>query len=171
MDLKIPITENINDCKAGEWVELSGSLVVMRDAAHKRLLEANNPAAELSLDMAGQVIFYAGPTNSIVEGQGQGVIGPTTSARMDRYVEAMLKLGVKGFLGKGPRGDEVAGLMKEYGAIYLATVGGAAALLSKFVKQATIIAYRDLGPEAIYHLEVAKFPAIIAIDARGKSIF
>jgi len=167
-ELKVPITEELQ-IKAGEWVELSGSLIVMRDAAHKRLLSSTDPEAQLPLDLKGQVIFYAGPTSEFVE--GKGVIGPTTSARMDRYVGAMLKLGVKGFLGKGPRSNEVAGLLKEYGGVYLATAGGAAALLSKFVKKATMIAYQDLGPEAIYQLEVAKFPAIVAIDSSGKSIF
>lgn len=168
--MKTPLKDQeIGKVKAGRWLALNGDLIVMRDAAHKRLLESSNPADELPLSLEGQVIFYAGPTASITE--GKGVIGPTTSARLDRYVEGMLKLGVKGFLGKGPRSGEAYKLLEKYQAVYFVTVGGAAALLSKFVKGAKIIAYPELGPEAIYQIRVEEFPAYIACDSRGRSIF
>ncbi len=170
MNYKVPFNENdINKLEAGQWVQLTGQLIVMRDAAHKRLLASDNPAGELPIDFNSQIIFYAGPTAGFVN--RKGVIGPTTSARMDVFVEPMLKLGVKGFLGKGPRSAEVKDLLVKYGAVYLVTVGGAAALLSKHVKDAKIIAYPDLGPEAIYLITVENFPALIATDKNGKSIF
>jgi fumarate hydratase subunit beta len=133
------------------------------------LFSSSERVSQLPFSLENQIIFYAGPTPSISE--GDGVIGPTTSSRMDKYVEPMLKLGVKGFLGKGPRSRETSSLVHKYQAIYLATVGGAAALLSKFIKSAKMVFYHDLGPEAIYYLDVAKFPAVVAIDVEGKSIF
>lgn len=164
--VKTPLeASEIGELKVGQWVGLSGDLIVMRDAAHKRLLHSSNPAAELPIKLEGQVIFYAGPTASITE--GKGVIGPTTSSRLDKYVEGMLKLGVKGFLGKGPRNVKTGELLKKYRAVYFVTVGGAAALLSKFVKDAKIITYPDLGPEAIYQLKVAEFPVLVACDSKG----
>lgn len=160
--------ELIEDLCLGQWVELNGELVVMRDAAHKRLLSSANPQKEIGFDLNGKIVFYAGPTAGLTS--GRGVIGPTTSSRMDGFVEPMLKLGVKGFLGKGPRSEPVKELLAKYKAVYFVTVGGAAAVLSQYVRGAKVIAYPDLGPEAIYLITVQNFPAIVAIDSNGRSI-
>ncbi len=159
---------NLSLVQAGEWIELSGDLIVMRDAAHKRLLSSSESSRETGIDFEGQIIFYAGPSGDFQ--RGEGVIGPTTSARLDSFVEPMLKLGVKGFLGKGPRGKEAVSRIKKYKASYFVTVGGAAALLSKYVKEAKIVAYQDLGPEAIYKICVVDLPVFVAIDTKGRNI-
>ncbi len=160
---------NLSSLEAGEWIELSGDLIVMRDAAHKRLLSSPEASKEAGINFEGQIIFYAGPSGDFQS--GEGVIGPTTSARLDSFVEPMLELGAKGFLGKGPRGKEAVSKIQKYKAIYFVTVGGAAALLSKFVKEAKIVAYQDLGPEAIYKISVVDFPVFVAIDSSGRNIF
>ncbi len=167
--LKLAAIKDIESLEASEWVELEGELIVMRDAAHKRLFASSEPASELGVDLNGKIIFYAGPTSGFIN--GHGVIGPTTSARMDKYVEPMLKLGVKGFLGKGPRGKNINSLLAKHSAVYFATAGGAAALLSKYIKDVKVLAYEDLGPEAVYSIKVEDFPAIVAIDSNGSSIF
>ncbi len=167
--LTLAKNKDIENLAAGEWIEFDGEFIVMRDAAHKRLFASNDPASELPISLKEKIIFYAGPTSGFVN--GKGVIGPTTSARMDRYIEPMLKLGVKGFLGKGPRGKQSNRLMADYKAVYLVTAGGAAALLSKYVKEVKVLAYEDLGPEAVFSVCVQGFPAMVATDSQGRSIF
>lgn len=149
---------------AGDRVLLCGVIYTARDAAHKRMVE------RLSFDIKGQIIYYAGPTPA-PPGRPIGSCGPTTSARMDGYTPLLLKMGLKGMIGKGSRSDEVVKAIRKYKAIYFIAIGGAGALLSKKIKSAEIVAYKDLGPEAIYKLEVEDFPVVVGIDSRGRSIF
>lgn len=160
-----PLTgSEIRKLKVGEQVLLNGVIYTARDAAHKRMMK------KLPIDLGGQVIYYAGPTPA-PPGRVIGSCGPTTSARMDVYVLALLKHGLKGMIGKGSRSDEVRRAIKKYKAIYFVAIGGTGALLSKKIKSAKIVAYADLGPEAIHRLEVKDFPAIVGIDSHGKNIF
>lgn len=160
----------IENLTAGEKVLLTGILYTARDAAHRRLVECLDKQAEMPLDLKGQVIYYAGPCPAR-PGQVIGSLGPTTSGRMDRYAPRLLAAGVKGMVGKGARNEDVVKAIMKYKAIYFVTIGGAGALLSKRVKKVDVVAYEDLGPEAIYRLEVENFPAIVGIDVRGKDVF
>lgn len=150
--------------RAGDRVFISGIIYTARDAAHKRMIK------KLPFDIKGQIIYYAGPTPA-PPGKPIGSCGPTTSTRMDVYTPQLLKLGLKGMIGKGKRSDEVVRAIKKHKAIYFIAIGGAGALLSKKIKSAEIVAYKDLGPEAVYKLEVKDFPAVVGIDSKGKSIF
>ena len=143
---------------------ISGKIYTARDAAHQKFGE--NPP----FDLKGQIIYYASPTPA-PPGKIIGSIGPTTAGRMDAFTPALLKKGLKGMIGKGRRSPEVIAAIKKYQAVYFVVPGGVAALLSKHVKKAKVIAYPELGPEAVLELEVAGFPAIVAIDNRGRSIF
>lgn len=149
---------------------LSGVIFTARDQAHKRLVEAIKNGKKLLLDLRGQIIYYCGPTKT-PQGKIIGSCGPTTSARMDDFTPLLLKAGLKGMIGKGNRSREVIKAIKKYKAVYFLTYAGCGALLNGYVKKATVIAYKDLGPEAIYRLEVKDFPLIVGIDAKGRCIY
>ena len=149
---------------------ITGVLYTARDMAHRRMLEALERGDSLPFDPEGQVLYYVGPTPPR-PGFSIGSAGPTTSSRMDPYTPRLLSLGLRGTIGKGERGEEVAEALRRYGAVYFAAVGGAGALLAQHVKRAELIAYPDLGPEAVYRLYVEGFPALVAQDAYGGSIY
>ena len=167
----LPLTERtIRKLKVGDEIELWGTLYTARDRAHQRLTETLKKRKRPPIPLAGQVIYYTGPTAKR-PGWAIGSCGPTTSSRMDAFSPLLLSKGVKAMIGKGERSPEVVEAIKRYGAVYLVTPGGIGALLSQKVHTAEIIAYKDLGPEAIYRLQVRAFPATVAIDWRGNSIF
>ena len=154
----------------GTRVLLSGVVYTARDAAHKRIVEALDKGLPLPFDLEGQVIYYAGPCPP-APGQVIGSLGPTTSGRMDPYTPRLLSEGLGGMIGKGRRNREVVEAVSRYGSVYFVTIGGAGALLSRTVRKADLVAYPDLGPEAIYRLEIEDFPAIVGIDAFGNDIY
>jgi fumarate hydratase subunit beta len=156
--------------RAGTPVYITGKIYTARDAAHKRMLEDLKKGKPLPFDPKGQIIYYVGPTPP-KPGQIIGSAGPTTSIRMDPYTPQILEIGIKATIGKGARGEDVISAMKKFKAIYLLAVGGAAALIAKSIRNMKVIAYEDLGPEAIRELEVEDFPTICAIDAYGKNLF
>ena len=163
--LKPPLTDkDVSGLAAGDEVLITGKIFVARDAAHK--LFGKKPP----FDLNGAILYYASPTPAH-PGHVIGSIGPTTASRMDHFTPPLLKLGLKVTIGKGKRSDEVKAAMKQFKAVYLVVPGGAAALLSKHVKKSTVLAYPDLGPEAVLELEVVDFPAIVAIDAKGKDLY
>lgn len=165
ISLKAPLTDkDVKSLKAGDKILLSGVIYTARDAAHKRF------GQKPPFDIKGQILFYASPTPT-KPGTVIGSIGPTTSSRMDAFAPGLLKLGLKGMIGKGQRGPEVVAAMKKYKAVYFVVPGGIAALLSKQIKKSTLIAYPELGPEAVLELTVVNFPVIVAIDSTGKSLF
>jgi fumarate hydratase subunit beta len=166
-----PLTkEQVADLKAGDSVLITGVIYTGRDAAHKNLVKALKEGQELPIDIKDQVIYYVGPAPA-KPGQVIGSCGPTTSGRMDAYAPTLIELGLKGMIGKGPRNEKVIAAMKEHGAVYLAAIGGAAALIARSVKKADVVAYPELGPEAIYRLEVEDFPCIVAIDSEGNNLY
>lgn len=166
-----PLTEDIiKELKAGDSVLLTGYIYTARDAAHKRLVELLKEGKELAFDLEGQVIYYVGPTPA-KEGQPIGSAGPTTSYRMDPYAPALIEKGLKGMIGKGSRGTEVVDAMKRYGAVYFAAIGGAAALTAKCVKSSELVAYEDLGAEAIRKLYVEDLPVVVVIDSKGNDYY
>ncbi len=168
-ELRTPLQErDIEEIEAGEEIILSGEVFTARDAAHKRFMLDFERGRELPFPTEGAVIFYAGPTPS--PKGGIGVIGPTTASRLDAYVNFLLEKGVKGFIGKGPRGKEVAKALRNKG-VYFMALGGAAVYLSQFVKEAEVIAYEDLGAEAVYRLVLENFPLTVGIDFKGKTLF
>lgn len=156
--------------KAGEKINFSGIIYTARDQTHKRLVEAIKKGQKLPIDLKGAVIYYCGPTKT-PKGKIIGSCGPTTSSRMDEFTPALLKAGLKAMIGKGSRSQEVSKAIKKYRATYFLTYAGCGALLSKYVKKARPVAYKELGPEAIYKLEVKDFPLIVGIDSRGRSIY
>ena len=160
----------IEDLKAGEFVLLSGVLYTARDAAHKRLVEALEKGESLPFPPEGATIYYTGPTPA-PPGSVIGSAGPTTAYRMDPYVEPLLKAGILGMIGKGARKGDVPELIKKYQAVYFAAPGGCGALLGKSIKECEIIAYPDLGTEAIRKLTVEDFPVFVAQDSFGNSIY
>lgn len=162
--------EDIAKLKTGDRVLISGVIYTARDAAHKRMIEAMESGKELPFELAGQVIYYAGPSPAR-PGDIIGSCGPTTSSRMDTYTPEMLKNGLKGMIGKGKRSDEVKNAIIKYKSVYLAAVGGAGALLAKTIKESEMIAYPDLEPESVRKLVVKDFPAIVAIDSNGNDIY
>lgn len=169
--LQTPLTKNIaKTLQAGDYVYLTGTIYSARDAAHKRLTESLAKGETLPLPLENEIIYYLGPTPAR-PGQVIGSAGPTTSSRMDKYAPALLNLGQTGMIGKGRRSDAVIASMKENSAVYFAAVGGAGALLSKCIKKAEVIAYEDLGAEAIYKLEVEDFPVIVVIDCEGNNLY
>lgn len=155
---------------SGDRVLLSGKIYTARDAAHKRMIETINAGNELPFDMAGQVIYYVGPAPA-KPGQIIGPAGPTTSGRMDCYTLPLLAHGLKGMIGKGVRSPEVIAALKQFGAVYFAAVGGAAALISRRIKKCELVAYPELGPEAIYELEVEDFPVVVVNDTHGNDLY
>ncbi len=170
--LETPLTEaEVRELKAGDNVLLSGTIYTGRDAAHARLVEAVEAEKELPMDLDGQVIYYVGPAPA-KPGQVIGSAGPTTSYRMDPFAPTLIReQGLRGMIGKGDRSDEVVEAMKEEGAVYLAAIGGAAALIAQRIKEAEVIAYDDLGTEAVRRLKVEDLPLIVAIDSDGTSLY
>ena len=171
MKINLPLKKEIaKTLKAGDLIKLSGVIYTARDAAHKRLierLEANEP---LPFDLKDSIIYYVGPTPE-KPGAVIGSAGPTTSYRMDAYTPTLLDLGLRGMIGKGPRNSLVIDAMKRNDAVYFAAVGGAAALLALHIKEAEVIAFDDLGTEAIRRLVVEDFPVIVATDCHGNSLY
>ena len=171
MRLTTPLTlETVKNLSAGQKVYITGTIYTARDAAHKRMIEAIKDGKPLPINIKDQVLYYVGPCPA-KPGQVIGSCGPTTSGRVDVYTPQLLAMGLKGMIGKGERSREVIDAMMQYGAVYFAAVGGAGALLSQRVKSAKVAAYPELGPEAIYELYVEDFPAIVAIDCHGNSLF
>jgi len=174
--LNTPLTEEIRcGLRAGDRVFISGIIYTARDMAHKRLVEAIKkegklPLGRLPFDLHDQIIYYTGPTPAR-KGEIIGSCGPTTSLRMDKYTPILLRAGLGGVIGKGQRTADVISALRKYKSVYFAAIGGAGALLSTKVKKAKLIAYKDLGCEAINQLEVIDFPVIVAIDAYGGSIY
>lgn len=162
--------EDVLKLKAGDVVSISGIIYTGRDAAHKRLVECLERGEQLPVDLAGQIIYYVGPSPA-KPGQPIGSCGPTSSYRMDPYTPAMLEQGMKGIIGKGPRNAEVMAALQKHKAVYMAAIGGAAAVIAKAVKTCEVIAYEDLGPEAIHKLEVEDLICFVAVDAAGGNIY
>lgn len=169
--LRTPLSEkDVEKLKAGDRVLISGAVYTGRDAAHKRLIDLLKEGKNLPFDLQGQIIYYVGPTPA-KPGQAFGSAGPTTSYRMDAYAPSLIERGLKGMIGKGMRSDDVKEAMKKYKAVYFAATGGAGALLGKRVKKAELVAYEDLGTEAIRKLEVEDFPVIVVNDVRGNDLY
>ena len=169
--LQTPLSdESIEKLHIGDKVLLSGVIYTARDAAHKRLVELINDNKPLPIDIKGQVIYYVGPAPA-KPGYAIGPAGPTTSYRMDPYATILHEHGLKASIGKGNRGQEVIEALKKYKGVYLAATGGVAALIAKTIKKAEIVAYEDLGAEAIRRLEVSDFPCIVANDCYGGDLF
>lgn len=161
------IEKEIKSLKTGDSLLITGTIYTARDAAHKRLMfDIKKPP----INLKNTIIYYCGPTPPM-PGRPVGSAGPTTSGRMDGFIEPLLKAGLKGMIGKGQRSAEARALMKKYKAVYFVATGGAGALLAKHIKSAKIAAYGDLGPEAIYEFQVVDFPAIVANDIKGHDIF
>ena len=169
--MKVPMgKEDILSLKSGDYVYLTGTIYTARDAAHKRMYEALTNGEKLPIDMKDTMIYYMGPSPAR-EGRVIGSAGPTTSSRMDKYAPALLDLGLGGMIGKGKRTKEVKDAIVRNGAVYFAAVGGAGALLSKSIVASEVVAYDDLGTEAIRKLEVKDFPVIVVIDASGNDLY
>lgn len=156
--------------RAGDSCLISGVIYTARDAAHKRLCDLVAQGKELPLDIKDAIIYFVGPTPA-KPGQAIGSAGPTTSYRMDAYSPTLISLGLTGMIGKGKRGPEVVDAMKQHGAVYFGAIGGCGALLGKCIKKAEVVAYDDLGAEAIRRLEVEDFPAIVIIDSLGNNLY
>ena len=169
--IKTPITKEIAETlTAGDYIYLSGTIYTARDAAHKRMYEALQKSESVPFDLNGAFVYYLGPTPAR-PGQVIGSAGPTTSSRMDKYTPLLLENGLKGMIGKGKRSQEVIDSIVEHGAVYLAAVGGLGALLSKRIVKSEVIAYDDLGTEAIRKLEVEKLPVVVIIDTLGNNAY
>lgn len=169
--INVPFDADIvKELKAGDYVYLTGTIYTARDAAHKRMYEALQKGEALPFDIEGNVIYYMGPSPAR-EGRPIGSAGPTTASRMDKYTPALLDLGMRGMIGKGRRTEAVRESIMKNQAVYFAAVGGAGALLSKSILQAEVIAYEDLGTEAIRKLEVKNFPAIVVMDCEGNNLY
>jgi fumarate hydratase subunit beta len=171
LELTAPLAaESVPGLRVGQRVVLSGVVYTARDAAHRRLAEALQAGREIPIPLAGQVIYYVGPAPAR-PGDVIGPAGPTTAGRVDQYTPALLAHGLKGMIGKGKRSITVRQAIVHYGAVYFVMVGGAAALIARCIKQASQIAYSDLGPEAIYRLEVEALPMVVANDTHGADLF
>ncbi|MCJ7742984.1 MAG: Fe-S-containing hydro-lyase [Dehalococcoidales bacterium] len=169
--ITLPLTDGtIKDLRAGDNVLLTGVMYVARDAAHKRVVEALDRGERLPFDIKGQTIYYMGPTPA-KPGQVIGSAGPTTSGRMDAYSPRLIAEGLKGMVGKGMRTPAVKEAMKKYKAVYLAAIGGTGALISKTIKKSEVIAYEELGAEAVLRLEVKDFPATVINDIYGGDLY
>jgi len=166
-----PLTDDtVEKLSIGDRVLISGVVYTGRDAAHKRMVEQIKANRPLPVELNGQIIYYVGPTPP-PPGRPIGAAGPTTSYRMDPYAPILIEKGLKGMIGKGLRGDAVIAAMQRHRAVYFAATGGAGALISKTIKRAEVVAYEDLGTEAIRRLEVEEFPAIVVCDARGNDLY
>ncbi len=169
--IKTPLTkETVKTLKAGDSCLISGVIYTARDAAHKRLCELVKEGKELPLDIKDSIIYFVGPTPAR-PGEAIGSAGPTTSYRMDAYSPTLIELGLTGMIGKGKRGPEVIDAMKKHGAVYFGAIGGCGALLAKCIKEAEVIAYDDLGAEAIRRIVVEDFPAVVIIDSEGNNLY
>ncbi|MDX9822085.1 MAG: Fe-S-containing hydro-lyase [Syntrophales bacterium] len=169
--LKTPLSDDdVDKLKIGDKVLITGVIYTGRDAAHKRLTDLIKEGKELPIDVKGQIIYYVGPAPAR-PGKPIGSAGPTTSYRMDAYAPKLMELGMKGMIGKGNRAPEVIEAMKKYKAIYFGATGGAGAVLARSIKKATVVAYEDLGPEAIHRLEVENFPAVVINDTKGNDLY
>lgn len=169
--IKAPMSkEDARKLKAGDYVYITGTIYTARDAAHKRMYEALEKGEALPMEMKDNIIYYMGPSPAR-EGRPIGSAGPTTASRMDKYTPALLDMGLTGMIGKGKRSDAVREAIVRNGAVYFAAVGGAGALLSKSIKTSEVIAYDDLGTEAIRKLEVENFPVIVVIDPEGNNLY
>ncbi len=167
MKLTTPLTDEVVEkLRAGDRVEITGTILVARDAAHKRMVEALDRGDKLPTDLKGQIVYYMGPSPT-KPGKVIGSAGPTTSGRMDRYAPRLMAEGLKGMIGKGLRAAPVKEAMGKYKAVYFAATGGAAALIAQRIKTATVLAYEELGAEALQRLEVEDFPVIVVNDAFG----
>lgn len=171
LHIHTPLTDEIiEDLSAGDAVFLSGTILTGRDVAHRRLYEASCRGEKLPVTIKGEVMFYAAPTpaglNRVI-----GSIGPTTSSRMDKYTPRLLEVGLKGMIGKGKRSIEVKESIKAHKAIYFAAMGGVAALMSRCVRKAEVIAFPELGPEAMMRLEVIDFPLVVINDSKGRDLY
>lgn len=162
--------EEISGLKAGDYVYISGVIYTARDAAHKRMYESLQNGENLPLEMKDNVIYYMGPSPAR-EGRAIGSAGPTTASRMDKYAPTLLDMGLLGMIGKGKRSTQVKDAIVRNGAVYLAAVGGAGALLSRAIISSEVIAYDDLGTEAIRKLEVKDFPAVVVVDCEGNDLY
>ena len=162
--------EEVKALEAGDYVYITGTIYTARDAAHLRMSEALDRGEELPIDLNNNIIYYMGPTPAR-EGRVIGSAGPTTASRMDKYAPRPLDLGLTGMIGKGRRKPEVTDAIVRNAAVFFAAVGGAGALLSKCIKKAEVIAYDDLGTEAIRKLEVENFPVIVVIDSKGRNLY
>ena len=170
-EIKAPIDkEIIKTLKAGDMVYITGTIYTARDAAHKRMAEALAAGNSLPIDMKNNVIYYMGPSPAR-EGRPIGSAGPTTASRMDKYAPDLLDLGLGAMIGKGKRNQTVIDAIVRNGAVYLAAIGGAGALLSKAIVASEVVAYDDLGTEAIRKLQVERFPAIVVIDSEGSNLY
>lgn len=168
--LHTPLLDTIARLRAGDAVSITGVLYTARDASHERLVSLIRRGQEPPFDFRGQIVYYAGPSPTR-PGEPVGSIGPTTSGRMDAYSPFLIERGLKVMIGKGRRSEAVKTAIVKYGGLYLAAVGGAAALLARSVKSSRVVAYPELGPEAIFRLEVENFPAIVAVDSLGNDVY
>lgn len=169
--ITLPLTDElVSQLHAGDMVYLTGILYSARDAAHKRMIETLEKGEELPFAIAGQTVYYLGPTPAR-EGQVIGSAGPTTSSRMDKYTPALLEKGMKGMIGKGKRSPQVIQSIIDNHAVYFAAIGGAGALLSRQIRKSTVIAYEDLGTEAVREMYVEDFPVIVVIDSQGMNLY
>jgi len=169
--LTVQLTDaDVEQLQIGDRVLITGALYTGRDAAHKRLTDLIQAGESLPFDIKGQIIYYVGPSPA-KPGRPVGAAGPTTSYRMDAYAPELIRIGLKGMIGKGARNREVKEAMSKYKAVYFAAIGGAGALMAQAIKQAEVIAYEDLGPEAIRRLEVEEFPVIVVNDVQGNDLY
>lgn len=169
--ISTPLTEEkVKDLKAGDTVLITGTIYTARDAAHKRLVELLDKGEELPLEVKDAIIYYVGPSPA-KPGMALGSAGPTTSYRMDPYAPQLINKGLRGMIGKGLRGEEVVEAIVKNKAVYFAAIGGAAALIGKSVKEAELVAYEDLGAEAIRKLEVVDLPVVVVIDSEGNNLY
>lgn len=169
--LSAPLTrQDIEGLNVGDEVLIQGTVYAARDAAHQKIVESLAGRQELPFSLSGQIIYYVGPCPAPA-GKVIGAAGPTTAGRMDAYTPTLLAEGLKAMIGKGPRNEEVIAAMQEFGAVYLAAIGGAGAYLAQKIVAAQVVAYPELGPEALLKLEFKDFPCIVAIDCRGNNIY
>ena len=170
-EIKTPLTKEMaKELRAGDYVTITGTIYTARDAAHKRMIEALDAGAKLPIEIDGNILYYMGPSPAR-EGRPIGSAGPTTASRMDKYAPRLMDLGMRGMIGKGKRTEEVKNAIVRNKGVYFAAVGGAGALLSKKILSSKIVAYEDLGTEAIRELEVEDFPVIVVIDSQGNNIY
>lgn len=171
ISLTAPLTHDmVNKLKSGDRVKISGEIYTARDAAHKRMIETLDKGEELPIEIKDKIIYYAGPTPA-KPGQVIGSCGPTTSGRMDAYAPKLIELGLTGMIGKGMRDENVINAMKKYGAVYFGAIGGAGALIAQCVESAEVVAYEDLGTEAVRRLVVKDFPVVVIIDKDGNNLY
>ena len=170
-NIKAPLSEEVvRSLEAGDYVYITGIIYTARDAAHKRLYDSILKGEEIPFDLTNNIVYYLGPTPAR-EGKVIGSAGPTTSSRMDKYAPLLMEQGLKGMIGMGKRNEDVLSAIKDNTCVYFAAVGGAGAILSKCIKKSEVIAYDDLGTEAIRKLEVKDFPAIVVVDCKGNNLY